>query len=143
MLLPRIFDDNFTDSFFDDMFSFPFNFTTPTANWMNTDVQDLGNTYQLDIELPGYEKKDIHADLSNGYLTISADKNETREENDENGRFVRRERYSGSCKRSFYVGDSLNEEDFHASFENGVLRLAFPKEKRANGIEEKKYIEIE
>ncbi len=142
MLLPRIFNHDFTDDFFDDVFSMPFNFSIPAAKWMSTDVQDLGDNYQLDIELPGYDKKDIHADLSNGYLTISASKDETKESKDENGKYVRRERYGGSCKRSFYVGSGLKEEDFKASFENGVLKLIFPKEKNTAGIEEKKYIEI-
>jgi HSP20 family protein len=141
MLLPRIFDGAFTDSFFDDMFSFPMQFTAPT-NWMKTDVTDLGDHYQLEIELPGYDKKDIHANLENGYLTISAEKNETKDENDKEGKYVRKERYRGYCKRSFYVGDNLKEEDFQASFENGILRMTFPKDNIAARIEDKKFIEI-
>ncbi len=140
MLLPRIFDSTFTDSFFDDMFSLPMKFTT--SNWMKTDVSDLGDNYQLEIELPGYEKKDIQANLENGYLTISAEKNETKEENDKQGKLVRKERYSGCCKRNFYVGDSLKEEDFQASIENGILRVVFPKDNAVERVKDKKYIEI-
>ncbi|MGB4657544.1 MAG: Hsp20/alpha crystallin family protein, partial [Mobilitalea sp.] len=123
MLLPSIFENNFVDSLFDDMFSFPFTFNMPSAQLMHTDVQDLGDNYQLEIELPGYEKKDVHAQLEKGYLTITAEKQETKEENDENGKYVRKERYRGSCKRSFYVGENLKEEDFHATFDNGIMKL--------------------
>lgn len=143
MLLPSIFNDRFMDSMFDDMFSFPVTFTTPASRWMSTNVKEVGDNYQLEIELPGYDKKDIHAELKNGYLTVSAERQENKEENDEKGRYVRRERYSGSCKRSFYVGENLKEEDFRASFENGVLTLVFPKENGKAKIEEKKYIAIE
>lgn len=144
MLVPSIFNDNFVDSLFDDMFSFPFAGTRRQSNaWMSTDVQDLGNDYQLDIELPGYDKKDIHAELKNGYLTISASKETSNDEKDNDGKYVRRERYSGSCQRSFYVGGNLTETDIHASFENGVLKLVFPKEEQRQPVEEKKYIAIE
>ena len=145
MLLPSIFENNFADNFFDDMFnfSFPFNYMGNGSRLMNTDVQDLGNDYQLDIELPGYDKKDIHAELKNGYLTIYADKQESKDEKAEDGRYVRRERYSGKCRRSFYVGDYLKEEEVHASFSNGVLSIVLPKDKNAEEVETKKYIPIE
>lgn len=145
MLLPSIFENNFVDNFFDDMFnfSFPLNHSFGAhARLMNTDVQDLGNEYQLDIELPGYNKEDIRAELKNGYLTIYADKQDSKEVEKENGRYIRRERYSGKCRRSFYVGDALREEDVRASFNNGVLRIVFPKEKNVPEIETK-YIPIE
>lgn len=145
MLLPSIFENNFVDNFFDDMFNFnfPFNQTFGShARLMNTDVQDLGNEYQLDIELPGYNKEDIRAELKNGYLTIYADKQDSKEVKNENGRYIRRERYMGKCRRSFYVGDSLKEEDVRASFNNGVLRIVIPKEKNLPEIESR-YIPIE
>jgi HSP20 family molecular chaperone IbpA len=141
MLLPSIFEKNFIDDFFNDAFSFPFSF--PKMNWMSTNVQDLGNEYLLEMELPGFEKKDIHAQLNNGYLTITAEREESREGNDKKGRYIHRERYSGSCKRSFYVGDYLKEEDFKASFDNGVLKLVFPKDKKNPKLEDKRYIPIE
>lgn len=146
MLVPSIFNDNFVDSLFDDMFRFP-RFNTaenrPSSTVMRTDVQDLGNDYQLDIELPGYAKEDVHAELSEGYLIISAQKNSEKEEKAEDGRYVRKERYSGSCQRSFYVGNDLKEEDIKASFENGILKLVFPKEEQRKVVEQKKYIAIE
>ena len=146
MLVPSIFNDTFTDGLFDDMFRFP-TFSSlenrPSSSMMRTDVQDLGKDYQLDIELPGYAKEDVHAELSNGYLTISASKEEKKEEKNEEGKYVRKERYSGSCQRSFYVGENLSEEDIHAAFENGVLKLTFPKDEQKKTVEQKKYIAIE
>lgn len=143
MYVPSIFNDGFVDSLFDNFFSFPFDRKIQTGKLMNTDVKDLGNEYQLDMELPGYDKSDIQAELNDGYLTIQAKKDETNEEKDENGKYVRRERYYGNCKRSFYVGKNLKEEDIRAYFENGILKLVFPKEEKRNVVEEKKYIAIE
>ncbi len=142
MLLPSIFDKNFVDSFFQDVFTFPISFSR-TTNWMSTNMKDLGSEYLLEVELPGFDKKDIRAQLDNGYLTITAAREESKEENDEKGKYIHRERYSGSCKRSFYVGDYLKEEDFQASFDNGILKLVFPKDKKVAKLEEKKYISIE
>jgi HSP20 family molecular chaperone IbpA len=139
MLLPSIFENNFVDNFFDDFFTLPSMYRS--NRMMDTNVRDLGKEYMLEIEIPGYDKKDVHAELKNGYLTISAEKQETKEEK-EDGKYIRRERYSGSCKRSFYVGGNLKEEDFQATFENGILKLVFPKEDKAAKIEEKKYIAI-
>ena len=123
------------------MFNFP-NFVFPVSNWMNTNVKDLGDEYQLEVELPGFDKKDITASLDKGYLTISATRQESKDKSDKKGRYIRRERYSGSLRRSFYVGENLKEEDFKASFENGVLTLIFPKNKSVAKIEDKKYITI-
>ena len=145
MLVPSIFNDNFVDSLFDDMFRFPSYTQTnrPASTIMKTDVQDLGNDYQLDIELPGFTKEEVRAELSDGYLTITAQKASDKEEKKEGGRYVRRERYTGSCQRSFYVGQNLREEDIRASFENGMLKLVFPKEEQRKAVEQKKYISIE
>lgn len=146
MLLPSILKKNFVDDFFggfDDMFKFPSITQIPVSRRMNTNVKDLESDYELEIELPGYDKKDITVSLNKGYLTISATKEESKEESDKNDIYIRRERYSGSCKRSFYVGDSLKEEDVKASFNNGVLTLVFPKEKEVSELDEKKYIAIE
>ncbi|CUH92113.1 MAG: Hsp20/alpha crystallin family protein [Bacillota bacterium] len=145
MLLPSIFNNNFVDDFidgFDDMFNFPSFGRFPVSNWMNTNVKDLGDEYQLEVELPGFDKKDITASLDKGYLTISATRQESKDKSDKKGRYIRRERYSGSLRRSFYVGENLKEEDFKASFENGVLTLIFPKNKSVAKIEDKKYITI-
>lgn len=145
MLLPSIFKNNFVDDFFngfDDIFSFPSITRVPASRWMTTNVKDLGNEYDLEIELPGYDKEDILATLDKGYLTVSANKEETKDDSDKDGKYIRKERYSGSCKRSFYVGENLKEKDFKASFENGVLKITFPKDKEVAKLDEKKYITI-
>ena len=143
MLMPSIFRDNLFDDFMMHPWRSDF-FNTPSDRkyMMSTDVKENDDTYELDIELPGYKKEDVHAELNNGYLTISASKNENRDEKDEKGNYIRRERYSGSCSRSFYVGENVKQEDIHAKFEDGVLKLVVPKEDKKK-VEEKKYIAIE
>lgn len=143
MYVPSILNRGFSNSFLDDFFSFPFDRKADGIKLMSTDVQELGNNYQLEMELPGFAKSDIKAELNNGYLSIEAKKEEAKDKKDENGKYLRRERYQGSCKRSFYVGKNLKEEDIQASFENGILKLVFPKEDQRNVPEEKKYIAIE
>jgi len=143
MLLPRLFDDNYMDKVFDDMFSFPTFFNGFSSRGMSTNVKDLGKEYELEIELPGFKKEDIHAQLNNGYLTISADKKSATDIKDEDGKYIRRERYSGKCQRSFYVGEHLNEEDFKASFKDGILSIVFPKDNYQEKIENQRYIPIE
>ena len=143
MLLPRIFNDNFVDNFFNDMFTFPSLFGEVSSKWMRTNVKDLGDNYELEIELPGYRKEDIRAELKKGYLTVSADKQSVTDTKDEDGKYIRRERYSGKCQRSFYVGEDLKEKDFKASFKDGILTIKFPKGKELKKINEKKYIPIE
>lgn len=149
MLVPSIFNTSLSNDFFSDpfdtMFRDMFHSSVDSMNavsCMSTDIQDLGDSYQMDVELPGYEKEDLKADLKDGYLTISAEHNTDKEEKDEDGRFVRRERYMGSCQRSFYVGENVTQEDIHASFDNGVLKLIIPK-KDAPAVEEQKYITIQ
>ena len=142
--LNRFFDNRF-DHFFDDMFSDPF-FRTGSGMQMpsmRTDVKEKDGMYTLEMDLPGYDKADIKAELNNGYLTISASKDTgDQEKKDEESGYVHRERYTGSCSRSFYVGDSVKEEDIRAGYNNGILTLSFPKE-TAPQIPEKKYIAIE
>ncbi len=131
--------------FFDDMFSHPFFRNTGRDMQipsMKTDIQEKDGMYLLDMDLPGYEKENIKVELNNGYLTISASRNSsTDESNDETG-FVYRERSTGECRRSFYVGDSIREEDIKAAYNNGTLSVTFPKE-APQQIDEKKYIAIE
>ena len=143
MLMPSIFRDNLFDDFMTNPWRMDF-FSTPTSGkqLMSTDVKEQDGTYELDIELPGYKKEDVHAELNNGYLTISASKNENKDEKDEKGNYIRRERYSGSCSRSFYVGEQVKQEEIRAKFEDGILKLVVPKEDKKK-IEEKKYISIE
>ncbi|MDO5520114.1 MAG: Hsp20/alpha crystallin family protein [bacterium] len=147
MLMPSLFHDSFVDDFFDDMFSFPtmepvFSNVASLNTMMSTDVQDLGDSYQLEIELPGYNKEDIHAELRNGYMTITASKKGENEEKNDDGEYLRRERFTGECSRSFYVGDHVKEEDVKAGFENGILKVTYPKKESTPQIEDKKYIDI-
>lgn len=145
MLLPSVFENNFVDSFFDDVFNFssPFKVKRYGTKMMNTDIKDLGDQYQLDMELPGSDKNDIRVELRNGYLTVQASKDEVKNEKDNDGKYVRRERYYGKTSRSFYVGDYLKDEDVKASFDKGVLKLEFPKENKTAQVEDKRYIPIE
>lgn len=109
---------------------------------MNTDIKENDNDYELTMNLPGVKKEDVTAELKDGYLTIHATSNQNKDEKDEDGKYIRRERYSGSCNRSFYVGDAVTEEDIKASFENGTLKMTIPK-KEAKAVPEKKFISIE
>ena len=130
------------DNMFDDFFKDPFFARNNVAKVMKTDIQEKDNNYILDMDLPGYEKEDIKAQLKDGYLTITAQKNSSNEEKNEKGNYIRRERYCGKCSRSFYVGDSIKEEDIKANFNNGILELTFPKEVEQKA-EEMKYITID
>ena len=144
MLMPRIFGENLFDDFMDG-FAFPtanWNYAKNTANVMKTDIKENDKGYELDVDLPGYKKEDVKAELKDGYLTISASNDNTKEEKDEDGKYIRKERYTGSVSRSFYVGKYVTEEDIHAKFENGILKLSVPKVD-APKVEENKYISIE
>lgn len=145
MLLPKIFHDNFADDFFKDMFTMPFGwdsvFSGPIS--MNTDVQEYNDKYLLELELPGFSREDICAELREGYLIINANHNENKDEKDKEGNYIRRERYTGQCRRSFYVGNNVNQEEIKANFENGVLKLEIPRKEEKLQVEEKNYIEIE
>ena len=148
MLMRSIFGENL----FDDWMDFPFEreffgrrnplYGKNEKNLMKTDVKEVENGYEVAMDLPGFKKEDISAKLENGYLTITASKGLDKDEKNEEGKYIRRERYSGSCSRSFYVGDGVTEEDIKARFEDGILKLDIPK-KDAEKIEQKKYISIE
>ncbi len=109
---------------------------------MKTDLKEHDEGYELSIDLPGFKKDQIDLQLQNGYLTITASKGVEEEEKNKKGKIVHQERYSGSMSRSFYIGESLTEEDVKAKFEDGVLTLDFPKEK-AIKLPERKTIQIE
>lgn len=145
MLRPSIFNDNFTDSLFDDFFGDMFvpGRTMKTASAMNTDIRELEDSYQIDMELPGFAREDVKAELKDGYMTIKASHTENKDEKDEKGRYVRKERYSGSYSRSFYVGENVTEEDIRAKFTDGILTVTVPKKEAAQEVEQKKYIAIE
>ena len=139
MLLPSIFGE---DLFDDWMMDFPFR-GNGSANLMRTDVKETDNSYELDMDMPGFDKGDIKAELKNGYLTISASSNRNNDEKDKDGKYIRRERYTGSCSRSFYVGDDVKQEDIKAKFENGILKVTVPKKEEKPAVEENKYSSIE
>ena len=143
MMMPSIFGNNFVDDVFDDMFPFAGNYTTANYDLMKTDVKDAGDHYELEMEMPGVKKEDVKAELKDGYLTVSAETNTKKDEKAEDGKYIRRERYSGSCSRSFYVGDGVKQEDIKAKFEDGTLKLFVPKEAAKPAVEQKKYISIE
>ena len=134
MLAPSIFGENL----FDDWFDFPgFRglgrvenklYGDRAGRLMKTDVHEKDGQYDMDIDLPGFKKEDIKVELHDGYLQVSAVKGLNEEEKDEKGKLIRQERYSGSMQRSFYVGDRIKQEDVKAKFEQGVLKLSFPKE---------------
>ena len=141
MLLPSIFGDNLFDNFMDDMFPASGRKTFKTMpSIMRTDIKETEDQYVLTVELPGFNKEDVKLSLKDGYLNISATAQSEDEEKE--GKFLRRERYTGSMTRSFYVGEDLTEEDVKAKFGNGVLTLSLPKE-APKKIEEPKYISIE
>lgn len=130
----------YRNNIFDDLFNAPF-FTRNEPNMMKTDIKENDGGYELAVDLPGIKKEDIKAELNDGYLTITAENNSSKDEKDEKGKYIRRERYTGSYSRSFYVGDGLTEQDIKAKFENGTLTLAIPK-KEVLPEKQNKYIAI-
>ena len=109
---------------------------------MLTDIKESDKGYELEMDLPGFKKDELHLELNDGYLTISAEKGLDKDEKDKNDKYIRRERYAGSMSRSFYVGENMKEEDIHAKYENGILTLDVPKEQK-KAVPEKRYIAIE
>ena len=149
MMMPSIFGENLFDDFMEG-FSLP---TFPSIdkelygkhakNMMKTDVKETEDGYEVAIDLPGFQKDEITMQLQDGYLTIQAAKGLDKEEKDKKGRFVRRERYAGSMSRSFYVGDSVREDEIHPKYENGILSFNVPKEERKAVEDKNRYIAIE
>ena len=147
-MLPSIFRDNL----FDDMFDFDFDkefdrmmrplYGKHAQNMMKTDVRETDNSYELDIDLPGFKKDEISVQLDNGYLSISASKGLDKDEENKNGKYIRRERYAGAMNRTFYVGDNLTQQDIKAKFENGILKISVPK-KDVQQVAQNNHIAIE
>ena len=133
-MLPSIFGENLFDEFFDEPFGLmpAFRGRNPlygknARNLMKTDVRETGDSYELDVDLPGFKKDEIQLQLEKGYLTISAAKGLDKDQKDQQGRYIRRERYAGACSRSFYVGESVEPKDVSAAFEDGILKISLPK----------------
>ena len=158
MLTPSIFGESLFDDWMDD---FPFGrdfekefeksmfpaknplYGKHAKNLMKTDVRETDDAYEVDIDLPGFKKDEVTAQLNDGYITISASKGLDKDEKDKKtGKYIRKERYAGSMSRSFYVGEDVTQDEISAKFENGILQLKVPK-KANKAVEGKNYIAIE
>ncbi len=132
-MLPSMFGENLFDDFFHDFDMFPaWSGRNPlygkhARNMMKTDVRETENTYEVDVDLPGFQKDEIHLELRDGYLTISASKGLDKDQEGQKGRYIRQERYAGALSRSFYVGD-VEPDQVSAKYEGGVLRISLPKQ---------------
>ena len=155
---PMIFGESLMDDWLDDFdrdfkamdkeFNRSFGRKNPlfgrhAKNLMKTDVREHEDSYEVDIDLPGFKKDEVNIELTDGYLVIAAEKGLDKEHKDKEGKLIRQERYSGSMTRSFYVGDAVKQEDIKAKMEHGVLKLTVPKVENKPAVEEKKYIAIE
>ena len=134
-MMPSIFGENLFDEFFDDDFPMiPMRsirnplYGKNAKNLMKTDVRETDNTYELDIDLPGFKKDEVQLDLKDGYLTISAAKGFDKDQEDKKGKYIRQERYAGACSRNFFVGEGIEPRDVSAKFEDGILRVSLPKQ---------------
>ena len=152
MLMPSIFrtnsliDDLFDDDWFNDKEFRNMEkklYGHRAKNVMNTDVKETEDGYELEMDLPGFKKEEVSVELNNGYITIRAAKGLDEDEKEKKtGKYIRRERYSGACERSFYVGEGVTQQDIKASFKHGILKLDIPK-KEAKKIEQNNFISIE
>lgn len=144
MLVPSIFGEDLFDDFMDE-FAFPdvdkALYGRHAKNLMKTDVKEKDDSYEVDMDLPGFKKDEIRMQLKDGYLTVSAAKGLNKDEKNKEGKYVRRERYAGSMSRSFYVGENITEKDIHAKYENGILSFWLPKDEKKKI--ENNYISIE
>ena len=129
-MLPSIYGENMLDDFFGTSFFGGHDplFGKHGRNLMKTDIRETVDAkgYRFAVDLPGFEKDEIHVDVKDGYLTVSAEKGLDKDEEDKKGRILRQERYAGACSRSFYVGD-VKPEDVKAKYEHGVLTILVPK----------------
>ena len=158
MLTPSIFGESLFDDWMDD---FPFGkdfekefeksmfpaknplYGKHAKNLMKTDVRETDDAYEVDIDLPGFKKDEVTAELNDGYITISAAKGLDKDEKDKKtGKYIRKERYAGSMSRSFYIGEGITQDEISAKYENGILQLKIPK-KTDKAVAGKNYIAIE
>ena len=153
MLMPSIFGEDMFDDFMRDFPFFDENagnkiekklYGRHAKNMMKTDIKEMEDGYELEMDLPGFKKEEISISLEDGNLTIQAAKGLDEDEKEKkSGRYIRRERYAGACSRSFYVGEGVTEEDIKAEFKHGILTLVVPKKEAKPAVEQKKYIAIE
>ena len=153
MLMPSMFGEDMFDDFMRDFPFFDENagnkiekklYGRHAKNMMKTDIKELESGYELEMDLPGFTKDEITAELKDGYLTISASKGLDKDEQEkETGKYIRRERYAGACQRSFYVGEDITEQDIKAEFKHGIRKLFVPKKEAQPKVENKKYVAIE
>ena len=149
MMMPSIFGENLFDDFMNDfrLPAFPDVdkelYGKHAKNLMKTDVKETEKGYEVDMDLPGFKKDEIQMELNDGVLTISAAKGLDKDEEDKKGNYIRKERYAGSMSRSFYVGEGVTQEDIHAKYEHGVLKLSIPKKEEQKKVEKSNYIAIE
>lgn len=147
-MLPKIFGEDLFDEFFNDPFESEFFrgrnplYGKHAKNIMKTDVRENADSYELDIDLPGFKKEQIKAGVQNGYLTVQASKDAQVDQSDKKGRYIRKERCSGSCSRSFYVGEGVKQEDVKAKFEDGILHVWVPKKETTKSLGSS-YIDIQ
>ncbi len=144
MLRPSVFTKNndLFDDFFNDEFFAPARHNNGGAAIMHTDIRETEGEYIIEMELPGFKKEDVEAELKDGYLTVRAEHHENNEEKDKAGHYIRKERYFGNFARSFYVGDVVTQEDIKAEFKDGILTLDVPKKENVEKKEERKLISI-
>lgn len=139
MLMPSIFSDNV----FDDFMNFPSFGASGRSAAMKTDIREYDDHFELDVDLPGVKKEDVTCELKDGYLNITANSSYNNDEKDDDGKYIRRERYTGTTSRSFYVGDTLSEDDIKAHFEDGILKLFVPKEDAKKVEDQHHFVSIE
>lgn len=144
--LPDVFDDDY--DLFEDFDRNFFGRRNPLyghheKNLMKTDIRDEKDHYEMMVDLPGFKKDEIQLSLQDGYLTISAEKGLDKDENDKNGNLIRQERYSGALSRSYYIGESITEDEVKAKFEDGVLSIIIPKKEEKEELPASNHIMIE
>ena len=148
MLVPSIFKENLLDDWTDPFNNDFFMGNNPlygkhAKNIMKTDIRETESSYELDIDLAGFKKENIKVLLNEGYININASKGLEKQNSDKDGHYIRHERYSGSMSRSFFVGESIKQEDISAKFESGILKISIPKKAIESETSDKKYISIE
>ena len=151
-MFPAVMNDTLFSDLFDDPFFAGWRdaadegrqlAAAQSGSLMNTDVRETDHGYEVAMDMPGFNKDDINVELKDGYLTVSAHRNDSKEDKDKEGKWLRRERYAGTCSRTFYVGDDMKESDIHASYKDGTLHLQMPKQEAKAQVEQAHRIAIE